>query len=351
MSRWAQLAKTTDCASWQGQKNIRPFPKRCLLIGHRRKIIRADFKLLVLLFTLHLLGKFADIHERKVLFLEPSINSTTFSKIYLPVITFVFFLSSQALGDEFVFKLHGLPLGEATFTYPDIQKEETTQTDPSAGLNVIGRTLGWVKFFKQYSATFESKWAQKGIRNYRVDAFDSGVEEVRHIEFAPSTGVPPQIIAFKDRTQANALPVTISQDLDRIDPLHALHNILVGVNQTQRCGGTYQVYDGKRRYRVQITPIDDQQRALAESSHSATPAPTDQLQFGISCDVNLFVEEAKADPLHRDLDVKAQNKPGFWPFKKAQQSMTIHFERKDHQLKFKAFEFNSPLGKIKGNLR
>lgn len=267
-------------------------------------------------------------------------------------------LPHPTLADKFIFKLHGVPLGEATFTYLDPPNDGPIDAEsdarPSHRFQVRGTTRGAVSLFKDYSASFHSNQMQTGLRHYRVDAIDRGVKETRYIVFSAAPNVLPKVLDFSDRTQAMPLLVSDALDHGRIDPLHALQKILARINLHRKCEARYAVYDGKRRYQVEVFPVNAESRRKGKTQ-------THQ----ISCEVILRTESAEparssnerpltpempnsqAAKPEQDLKV-ADEKSGFWPFKKAQQAMVVHFQDGPAGFRFSAFEIDSPVGTIRG---
>ena len=267
-------------------------------------------------------------------------------------------LPESALADEFIFKLHGVTLGEATFAYldptDDIPIEVQSDSRPSYRLQVSGTTRGAVSLFKDYSASFHSSQMTTGLRHYRVDAIDRGTKETRHIVFSTATNVLPQVLEFTDRTQE--LPLRVSEALDqgRIDPLHALQNILASINRHRKCEARYAVYDGKRRYQVEVLPVD-------ANNQNKDEAPKSQLRCVVtlrtqSVDLAHSGNERRLTPeAHGGQEAKPKqnlkttdDRSGFWPFKKTQQTMVVHFQDGPTGFRFSAFEIASPVGTIRG---
>lgn len=274
-------------------------------------------------------------------------------------------LSGTAVADEFLFKLHGVPLGQATFSYFDstISDDQTRVSDEPAThqLAVKGSTRGAVSLFKEYSASFQSHQSRTGMRHYRVEALDGGVREIRHILFDPNLNTPPEVLDFADRTQAAPLAISDALDHDRIDPLHALQKMLTRINRDQTCEAHLAVYDGKRRYQVRVLPADAEAGALTPDLASNPSA----LKPEIKCRVILETESARPetvrsrDPIDRESLAKQEvvsehnakrvnKKPGFWPFNKTEQNMVVHFRDHAEGFRFEAFEITSPIGTIRG---
>ena len=274
------------------------------------------------------------------------------------ILSTLLILPGSAHADEFIFKLHGITLGEATFAYLDPPSDSPIKMEndsrPSYQLQVSGTTRGAVSLFKDYSASFHSNQITTGFRHYRVDAIDRGTKETRHIVFSTAHNVLPQVLDFTDRTQE--LPLRVSEALDqgRIDPLHALQNILASINRHRKCEARYAVYDGKRRYQVEVLPVDANNQNKGE-------APKSQLRCAVTLrtqtvDMAHSSNERRLTPeAHGGQGAKPKQnlkttdeRSGFWPFKKAQQSMVIHFQDGATGFRFSAFEIASPIGTIRG---
>lgn len=225
------------------------------------------------------------------------------------------------------------------------------QTD---ALSASGKTRGMVHWFKNYAATFHSTAQPNGNRTYRVIAVDADVPETRHIEFPIAAGSSPLVIDFSDRTQAQPLPVDPLLDQDRIDPLSVLQKLLHQVNQVQACDAVYRVYDGKRRYTVLTNNSATGQRGnrdLIDAGAAKQVSPNVQCQITLQTETDHQARLSELDPAGLKADALSANRrqsPGFWPFKKQEQTMMIEFKQDSNGYRFAAFDINSPFGTIKG---
>ena len=250
-------------------------------------------------------------------------------------------------------------------------------------MGLTGKTNGLVSWLKDYEGHYQSRPSQSGIL-YTVRATDRGYEEVREIEFHTSTGRRglPQVIAFKDRTAAEALEPDAQWDAQSLDPVNLLRSSLQDIERLRGCPAdslSYRLFDGKRRYvatlmgeedekplaggvalcvlflsreELEVEQLEPQGRAISRlrqeaSEASALPSDlhdTNLAGYRESLDVKLgggITSEVSSAPSGAEL---------FWPFDQSVLRVDFEVSLEQGVARYQSFRINSPFGKIKGSL-
>ena len=250
-------------------------------------------------------------------------------------------------------------------------------------MGLTGKTNGLVSWLKDYEGHYQSRPSQSGIL-YTVRAIDRGYEEVREIEFHTSTGRRglPQVIAFKDRTAAEALEPDAQWDAQSLDPVNLLRSSLQEIERLRGCPAdslSYRLFDGKRRYvatlmggegekplagsvalcvlflskeALEVEQLEPQGRAISRlrqeaSEASALPSDlhdTNLAGYRESLDVKLgggITSEVSSAPSGAEL---------FWPFDQSVLRVDFEVSLEQGVARYQSFRINSPFGKIKGSL-
>ena len=250
-------------------------------------------------------------------------------------------------------------------------------------MGLTGKTNGLVSWLKSYEGHYQSRPSQSGIL-YTVRATDRGYEEVREIEFHTSTGRRglPQVIAFKDRTAAEALEPDAQWDAQSLDPVNLLRSSLQDIERLRGCPAdslSYRLFDGKRRYvatlmgeedekplaggvalcvlflsreELEVEQLEPQGRAISRlrqeaSEASALPSDlhdTNLAGYRESLDVKLgggITSEVSSAPSGAEL---------FWPFDQSVLRVDFEVSLEQGVARYQSFRINSPFGKIKGSL-
>ena len=250
-------------------------------------------------------------------------------------------------------------------------------------MGLRGKTNGLVSWLKDYEGHYQSRPSESGIL-YRVQATDRGYEEVREIEFRSITkrGGLPQVIAFKDRTAAEALKPNALWDAQSLDPVNLLRSLLQDIERLQGCPSksiSYRLFDGKRRY---VGTLMDGVTESASEENVVTcilllsrgSGAHDQVESTDGSDSPVQQETAEASALHSDLDdtnhedyrealssktdrVATQgvsstlNGSGlFWPFNQSALRVEFGVSFNEGVARYESFRIDSPFGKIKGSL-
>lgn len=254
----------------------------------------------------------------------------------------------ETLAETFEFRLHGILLGQMTLHPPSPPSQDARNRQDLFWLE--GKTRGPAHWFKDYEATFRSEAVAPNRVRYRVEAIDGGQPETRNIDYFPATEHIPLVNDFLDSTAASALTPDPKVDQGRIDPLAALQQMLGRVNSDRECAAEYRVYDGKRRYTV----LSESTQTKPSRPKSTQPTVSDaQIRSTISCKITLGLQVSPSiDPARgavQNPNSASDSGAGFWPFKKREQTMIIHFQRSvNGRFGFFGFDIHSPFGKIKG---
>ena len=250
-------------------------------------------------------------------------------------------------------------------------------------VGLTGKTNGLVSWLKDYEGYYQSLPSESSIL-YRVRAEDRGYEEAREIEFRSiiGRGGMPQVIAFKDRTAAEALKPNAKWDAQSLDPVNLLRTLLQDIKRLEGCPSdslTYRLFDGKRRYVATLMgkeaerPLEKNgaECVLLLSRGGGAPDQTESTHGSIP---SVRLESDEAPAMHSDpydtnhvesreaLGLKMErvaargvsstpNGEGlFWPF--TQSALRVDFEVSLEQgvARYESFRIDSPFGKIKGSL-
>ena len=248
-------------------------------------------------------------------------------------------IASEPKVANLVFRWHGFGLqpkvGEVIVTWRDgyqrSQYNYTNRVEPL--IRIVGKTVGVVKAFRSYEIDASLLFIDDEMSLYTVVAKDRGVPEIREIEYF-AQGVP-QIIAFKDRVAMVPLALDLTADFGRVSPLHVLYQALVG-----KCSGTWKVYDGKRRYTVQLQlAVETLSKELGPSSVRNLPS-TGSDPTGRQCVLQLLGETIEGS-------FERSRTLGFWPFNRQQQTLRVSGE--STQL-LSSMSATAPVGKIIGKI-
>ena len=250
-------------------------------------------------------------------------------------------------------------------------------------MGLTGKTNGLVSWLKDYEGHYQSLPSESGIL-YRVRATDRGYEEAREIEFRSiiGRGGMPQVIAFKDRTAAEALKPNAKLDAQSLDPVNLLRTMLQDIERLQGCPSdslSYRLFDGKRRYAASLMaeeterPLEDNVAkcvlllsrgtdTLDQLKHANSFASHGQLE---TCDPSVgsstMPKKKSLDtgetPLSEEGSIATQEVSSmtsgetlFWPFN--QSALRVDFEVSFNEgvARYESFSIHSPFGKIKGSL-
>ena len=248
-------------------------------------------------------------------------------------------IASEPKVANLTFRWHGFGLqprvGEVIVTWRDgyqrSQHNATTSVEPL--IRIVGKTMGVVKAFRSYEIDASLLWIDDEMSRYTVAAKDRGVPEIREIVYF-TQGVP-QITAFKDRVAMVPLALDVTADSGRVSPLHVLYQALLG-----KCSGTWKVYDGKRRYTVQL------QLAVETLSKESSPSSVRNLRStGLEPTERQCVLQLLGETIEGSFE--RSGTLGFWPFNRQQQTLRISLESTQLLSRLSA---TAPFGKIIGKI-
>ena len=149
-----------------------------------------------------------------------------------------------------------LKLGTATFIEERRENEHRFE--------IIGKTAGPLRLVKNYDG--RGLLVSEGrIADYTLEGTDGGIDEIRRIVF--EQGQLPMVLAFKDSGAITPLEPAEPWGQQAVSPMALVYRVIRSANLPQLCDGTHLVYDGKRRYQVQLLKLN----ALDTDSADTTP--------------------------------------------------------------------------------
>lgn len=242
-------------------------------------------------------------------------------------------IASEPRVANLTFRWHGFGLqpkvGEVRVTWRDGYQQsrhnDTNRVEPL--IRIVGKTVGVVKAFRSYEIDASLSFIDDEMSHYTVVAKDRGVPEIREIEYF-AEGVP-RIVAFKDRIAMAPLALNVTADFGRVSPLYVLYQALIG-----KCSGTWKVYDGKRRYTVQL------QLAVETPSEEPKPSSTGLEPKERQCVLQLLGETIEGS-------FERSRTLGLWPFNRQQQTLRISGGSTQSLTSMSA---TAPVGKIIGKI-
>ena len=243
--------------------------------------------------------------------------------------------ASEAVETNLLFRWSGLGIhptvGEVTIAWRDEAAQVFLQRESSPIIKIVGKTTGIVRAFRSYEVDASLYSVDNKTSRYSVKAKDRGFPEIREIHYSPES--TPRVVAFKDRVADAPLALREKIDSGRVSPLHVLYQAVAG-----KCSGTWRVYDGKRRYTVELklkVGTLSQDHSSSFGRKSSTEGTERQ------CLLHLFGETVQGT-------FDESRGLGFWPFNRQQQTLTILGEKTQP---LKRMAASAPIGKILGYRR
>ncbi len=197
-----------------------------------------------------------------------------------------------------------------------------------------GETSGLSKLIKNYSARVMLELDPAGRpRHYELNGLDRGSKEVRKIRF--SHGEPPQLIEFKDRTAPSGLEAEDTLDEDSVDPLSVFAWFFTKQVVENHCNKQFKVFDGKKRFLVNVQTIEDQ-KLLGEEN--------DRI---VNCRITML-----GNSIESSKELVGGQQVNFWPFNKKDQIIDVMIGKVELETPYiREIQIHSPLGKIIGRLK
>ena len=245
-------------------------------------------------------------------------------KLYFFLLTFL--LSNLASSEEYIYKVNWgfIPLAEIkiyvnTINYPILAKFKV-------------KSLSTIRLLRPYDTEGYLKKINDNSHIYAMDGMDNNKIEKRLIEY--SLDSVPIIYKFIDDKGEPHLVAHPTRDIGAIDPFSVLINIMKKIRSEGSCDSQYAVYDGKRRYKVNVELVGyeylDSDRKWSYSRES------------IHCRVSLIKAENEI--------IMNINNSAEWPLEfKNMRIIDVWFALKGDYQPVK-FNMKATIGKTKGRL-
>jgi hypothetical protein len=132
-------------------------------------------------------------------------------------------------------------------------------------LEIIGKTAGPLRLVKNYDG--------RGLleRNGAIDIYtlagtDGGIDEIRQIVF--EQGDLPRILQFKDSSAERPLKPEDPWGRQAWAPMALVQRVFKSADNPELCAGRFTVFDGKRRYQVELSGTRSGPQKDAITAHS-----------------------------------------------------------------------------------
>ena len=276
-------------------------------------------------------------------------------KYYFGLILILF--SFSAIGEEFNYHFHWLFVPVAKLSI-NINESMTTEST----INLLDTkfqlsTEGPLKLLRNYQSTIRKKFSQKDEWDYHLIGIDRGKPEEKLISYSSTSY--PIVHTFIDDEGAEPLKIDELKDLRLIDPVSVLLETIQQLNENKVCSNEFLVFDGKRRYKVTVKHVDNENLPADRLWAYSGPAVHCQMKlFGdnklFEKNKNEFLEEvgdpATGLPIGPIADAKYRvfyNNQ--WPFNGEERVIDVWFSSEKENMPVK-YAITTPFGRIIGRV-
>ena len=208
-------------------------------------------------------------------------------------------------------------------------------------ISLSAETKGPFKFLSSKEADVISTIYPTGERTYEFKSVDPMVTEERFIRYRD--GETPVVVSFRELDTEKPLATSIQRDGSSVDPFYVLARFLDRTESGQECDGEYQIYDGKRRYKV--TAVSEFIRN-SDSTQVSPSAKTCRIVLDGSSVESAIKREVGSSfaNLRSTLSV--------WLFTQKNKVLEIKFETDDRGNAYpSSFSLKTPIGSIVAKLQ
>jgi len=282
-------------------------------------------------------------------------KNNNFIRLYigLNILLFSLFVESK----EFNYKFHWLyvPVAKLSinFNEPFDADNERNHLEIKFQLS----TEGPLKLIRNYQSTITKKFNKKGEWDYHLIGIDRGKPEEKLISYSSTSY--PIVHTFIDDKGAEPLRDDELKDLRLIDPVSVLLKTIQRLNENKACSNEFFVFDGKRKYKVTVKHVDDENLSRDRLWTFSGPVVHCQMKLFsaklFKRNKSAYLEEiggpttdlpiggSTADTKYRDLDNNQ------WPFNNEERVINIWFANEKEYIPVK-FTITTPLGLIIGRV-
>ena len=277
-----------------------------------------------------------------------------FIRLYigLNILLFSFFVE----GKEFDYKFHWLyvPVAKLSINFNEFFDTDNERNHPEIKFQLS--TEGPLKLIRNYQSIITKRFNQKDEWDYHLIGIDRGKPEEKLISYSSTSY--PIVHTFIDDEGAEPLKTDELKDLRLIDPVSVLLKTIQRLNENKACSNEFFVFDGKRRYKVTVTHVDNENLPADRLLAYSGPAVHCQIKlFGdklFEKNKSAFLEEAGDPktglPIGPTVDSKYRvfyNNQ--WPFNGEERVIDVWFSSEKEYMPVK-FAITTPFGRIIGRV-
>ena len=189
------------------------------------------------------------------------------------------------------------------------------------------KSLGPLRLMRNYQSEVTITYTNDGWL-YNLNGNDRGMPEKKDIQYYYN-GIPV-IANFIDDNDVSPITPHINYDKDAIDPFTLIIRTIDLLKNNNTCKSMYKVFDGKRRYRVDVDLIMDK-ISFEKDIHNI-----------FKCRYTIL----SANHMENAEHLSPKNR---WPFNDEGRSMNIWYSR-NHNYHPIRFQLNTPIGRIEGRM-
>ena len=230
----------------------------------------------------------------------------------------------MGLGEELVYKFDWMFIPVAKLVI-DIDERKIVNNFENQNISFEIKTEGALAIIRNYKTLIKKYYVTEEDWNYHLIGTDRGLPEEKFISFYSQK--KPIIHKFIDDKGEMPLELIGTDNSRLIDPTSVLTETIQKLKKYSKCDGSYQIYDGKRRYSVKVT----EDKIKNKSSDR-------KIFFNCRFEIDKEIQNGQAD-----------NKLSKWPFNDDILIVYIKFINHSNYMPIE-FKFSSPIGNIRGEI-
>ena len=229
---------------------------------------------------------------------------------------------------NYQFKWLGIPVSEFIIFKDELIFDQDRKKHNGV-IKFYTKSIGPLKVFRNYFSEVGIVYSDHGWV-YNLNGSDRGVPELKEIEYFYDN--VPSVIIFEDDKGSNAIEPIHEFDVNASDPFTVLINTVHLLKNENKCLAKFNVFDGKRRYIVNIKPIELKNFSIKNHIQEKL----------IHCSFSI-------DSLNTLVNEEFLSKRNKWPFNKEGRTLIVSFSSVYNFMPIE-FQLKTPIGSIKGNL-
>ena len=240
------------------------------------------------------------------------------------LIIFLIFFSKDIYTESYKYEFNWMRIPVSEFEIGN--KIISTKEDRVNQISFKTKSLGPLKLIRNYQSEVTITYTNDGWL-YKLNGNDRGKPEKKDIQYYYD-GVPV-IATFIDDNDVSPITPNINYDEYAIDPFTLIIRTIELLKNNNTCKSVYKVFDGKRRYRVDVDLI--MENPLKDNIHNI-----------FKCRYRIL----SANQLENAGHLSPQNR---WPFNNEGRSMNIWYSRNYNYHPIR-FQLDTPIGRIEGRM-